>query len=656
MLAWLSVLRYLGYNAGMLDLGNMTQAIASVLRGRPLEFTFQQGTTSRLAFHVEFFYLLLALPYALWPDPRTLVIIQAALMASAAIPVYQIALRRLEHPWAALAAALIYLLYPVAQTAVLFDLHGDTLAMPLLLWAVDAYERRAWRSYVLWIALALSCKFYVAVPVAALGFVIWRWGNAPRAGLLTMLAGLLYGAVAFLIIRPLFTTGETSTVHRGFNYISFYFGQWDLLLQTLPTRITSAIIVLGPVLLLAIRGWRWLLPGLPLVAAVLFSTGPGSSYDYRYHHYALAVPFLVLAVIDGAARLAHQATTPQRPGARPPRNWRTDLGFTTLVVALAWVVFVDTPANPRFWMGLPGFGLDSSVYGQTSRDPIKTAFLTEHVRPDEELVASIFVAPHVANRATLYSLRYGDDPGGERLPSILPLVDAAIADALFDWRIPIDDSFAGGAAYEQIEIGILLRDPSFGLVAARDGMLLFRRDAPAEARLEQTITLLPDDGRPAMAQFDTLELVAAQLVPLDAHRYQAAFTWRRIGDPPPMVAVSRLAGLADARIVHLPSYALLPPSAWPQDQLVREQMIVALPTDRLPGSYMWQLGWYDLRHSEAYLSDAQSRIGAEYALETLTISGSGVGGDETANINQQEPAWFNRLGMIDLHRDSKELR
>lgn len=53
MLIWLSIARYQGYNAGMLDLGNMTQAIASVQRGQPLLFTYHDGPTSRLAFHVE---------------------------------------------------------------------------------------------------------------------------------------------------------------------------------------------------------------------------------------------------------------------------------------------------------------------------------------------------------------------------------------------------------------------------------------------------------------------------------------------------------------------------------------------------------------------------------------------------------------------------
>ncbi len=39
--------------------------------------------------------------------------------------------------------------YPTALTSVLFDFHGDTLAMPLLLFALDALDQRAWGRYIL---------------------------------------------------------------------------------------------------------------------------------------------------------------------------------------------------------------------------------------------------------------------------------------------------------------------------------------------------------------------------------------------------------------------------------------------------------------------------------------------------------------------------
>lgn len=603
----LSLARYGGFNAGMLDLGNMFQAVSSVLRGQPLVLTSSAGNVSRLAGHVELIYYAFAPLVALWPDPRVLLVGQALLAASGAIPVYRLAMRRLESRLAARVFVLSYLLYPVALTALLFDFHGDTLAMPLLLWALDAIDRHDRPATALWLGLSMLCKVYVALPVAAIGAVLFLFEGRRREGLVIAGAAVLYGGLVFLALRPLFeAVGERAPIAN--NYVGHYFGALSEIPQTLGPRLINGLIVFGPALLLATPAWRWLLPSLPLVGAALISTGPGGVYDYRYHHYAVAVPFLVLAMIAGAA---HRRAAAQQSDRPPRRNWQADVVFSGFVVLLLSVLLVDQPLNPRFWMGLPGIGIDPSAYGITGRDRVKAQFLAEHARPGEPMVASMFLGPRIADRPTLYVARYSDDPGGKRLPGILPQVDAAIVDALFDWRMPLDGAFAGGAAYERAEIGLLLREPGFGLVAARDGLLLFRRNAPPVDTLAQAVATAPDDGRPAITRFGSIELVEAQITPLEGRRYSAAFTWRRTGEAPPAVAVSRLEGLPDARFVHLPTYALLPVGEWPSGQLVLERFTVELPADAPPGGYTWRLGWYDLRHSEAYASDVRSRIGEE---------------------------------------------
>jgi uncharacterized membrane protein len=138
MLGFLSIIRYTGYNAFMFDLGNMSQAIWSGTKGHPLEFTYDDiGNISRLSIHVELFYWLLVPLYSLFPSPITLLVFQTLLFVAGAYPVYKLSNRKLHSRTAARLITLIYLFYPVAQTAVLFDFHGDTLAMPLLLFAIE---------------------------------------------------------------------------------------------------------------------------------------------------------------------------------------------------------------------------------------------------------------------------------------------------------------------------------------------------------------------------------------------------------------------------------------------------------------------------------------------------------------------------------------
>ncbi len=622
MLTWLSIARYQGYNAGMLDLGNMAQAIASVQWGQPLVYTAASGPTSRLAFHVEWFYFLLAVPYMLWPDPRLLLIIQAVLFVLGALPVYWMTLRHTHSVVAARCLALIYLLYPTAQTSVLFDLHGDTLAMPLLLFALDALDRRAWRSYGLFTILALSCKFYVALPVAVLGLLIWWLYGERGIGWITSISAMVYGAVAFLVIRPLFTTAATSDVHRGLNYITFYFGRLQEIAATWDQRLINALIVFAPVLLVSWRGWYWLLPGMPVAAAVLLSTGPGGAYDFRYHHYAIVVPFILMAAIAGVTRMSERSSA--APVQRKKgRSWQGDLGLNLGIVIIFNIAFVDTPLNPLFWMKVPGYGLDSSGYGRTDRDRMKDRFLREVVPPDAAIATSVFLAPHLVNRETLYVVRYPDDPGGWRFPAILPQVDYVLADALFDYRRVTDNRVAGGITYEIREIVQVLDDPDFALVTMRDGLLLFQRNAPPAAALLQQVDVL-DAHKPALSTdvAGPIALVGTEIEPLGRRRWRATFEWQRTRSEPlneRYVAVSWLDGIDHTRMVHLPTYVLFPTMEWASDHIIRETFDVQIPPDIDPGRYTWKVAWYHSGHSEAYATDERSQVADSPPLIVGTI-------------------------------------
>ncbi|NJN53474.1 MAG: DUF2079 domain-containing protein [Anaerolineae bacterium] len=74
-------------------------------------------------------------------------------------------------------------------------------------------------------------------------------------------------------------------------YVSYYFSQLGQIGQTVPLRLAHGLIVFAPVVLLAWRAPLWLLPAAAVALPTLISNGPGPTYDYRYHHYALAVPF-----------------------------------------------------------------------------------------------------------------------------------------------------------------------------------------------------------------------------------------------------------------------------------------------------------------------------------------------------------------------------
>jgi hypothetical protein len=419
--------------------------------------------------------------------------------------------------------------------------------------------------------------------------------------------------IAFLVIRPLFTTGQTSEAHRGLNYIRFYFGQLNELVATWDQRLLSGLVVFGPALFLAWRGWRWLLPALPLVAAALLSTGPAGSYDYRYHHHALVVPFAITAIVAGANYVREHV---------PKRNWRADLALTTSIVLIFNIALVDTPLNPFFWLNLPGQGRDHAMYGRLPRDALKDQFLASHVPPQAPIAASVFLASHLVGRDTLYLVRYPDDPGGQRLPSLLPAVDYVLTDALFDWRALTGMDLSNRADYEQAEIALLLREPTFGLVAIRDGLLLFQRNPLPESILHQQIEPLRAPAMPPQAEFGPLRLYSATITPLGARRYQAELVWSLNAEVPAdrFVAVSSFAGVEHSRIVHLPSYIMQPLNQWQVGQTMREQFQFTLPAEVAPGTYPWRISWHTLSHSEGHATDTRSIVFSQNPITVGTIT------------------------------------
>lgn len=619
-MAWLSVARYRGYNAFVFDLGVMSQAIWSGSQGQPLIFSTQGIPFSRLARHVELIYFALAPVYRLFPSPITPLIAQSLLYAVGAFPLYRLAHRRLNHSGAALSLVAIYFLYPVMQTAVLFDIHGDTLAVPFLLFAVEAADRHAWRSYGIWVALALSCKVYVAIPVAVLGVILWLNGKR-RAGIWTTILAVIWGAFSFFVLRAAFAPNEGALVHATTtSYIEQYFGQVGTLGQTGLARLVNLAIVVLPVLLLAWRSPYWFLAALAIIVPVALSTGPGPSYDYRYHHYVLAVPFLIVASAYAAEKL-RSGEAERRVQDRRWR-WHLPIAMSLLLTALMNSFFVNTPLSPGFFRAPlgSGLGLDDTSYGSTPRDRMKDTWLLTHVPDKAPVAANGSLGTRLVNRSILYLTDY---PRAVRpLESLLSEVDYVVADSLFDFAMGSGDKVNdGGINYEKETIELMLETPEFGLVDERDGLLLFERGRQGlrQSLSSQSMTAAPV----AVAEFGgAIGLVAAEVRGLGQGRYAAHFKWaslKPLANESQFVAVTRLEGVEHSRIPHLPTMVFKPTSKWRPEELIDEQFEFEVPQGLASGTYPLLLGWYDSSLLVATETDARSRLGEEVVIGQVTV-------------------------------------
>lgn len=112
-----------------------------------------------------------------------------------------------------------------------------------------------------------------------MGGMLWLLGKR-KVGLYTFLAGVCWTAIAFLLIRPLFTSPDLSqTTATSGNYLTYYFGAISLWQESWLVRLGNGLVVIMPALLLISRAPHWLLPFLAITLPTLLNNGPGPSYD-----------------------------------------------------------------------------------------------------------------------------------------------------------------------------------------------------------------------------------------------------------------------------------------------------------------------------------------------------------------------------------------
>ena len=155
-----SILRHDNFYTGRFDLGNMAQTVWNTSQGRIFEMSNPDGTEilSRLAFHADFILILLAPLYAVWADPKLLLLIQAAVVSFGGVIIYFIARDVLRSKALALLFAFLFFINPSVQRATIYDFHAVVLATTFLLAAVYFLRNRRFGWFLVMSLLAAITK------------------------------------------------------------------------------------------------------------------------------------------------------------------------------------------------------------------------------------------------------------------------------------------------------------------------------------------------------------------------------------------------------------------------------------------------------------------------------------------------------------------
>ncbi len=578
--SWLSLARHAAFQSHAFDLGNMDQAVWNTLHGHLLWFTdMSVGNlvlTTRLAIHVEPL-LLLAVPlYLIHSGPETLLVLQACVVASGALPAYGLARAYLAHPYAALAFPCAYLLHPSLQNAILDDFHAVTLTAALLLWAIYFLHRDRLLPFVLFALLSIAAKEEVGLIVAALGL----WAALRRHWLLavlSVLAGVGWFLVSVAAIIPHFNPSGHSPYLSRYGYLGH--GLTGILrgavrrpgvvLRTLLSapRLTYLLDLLHPLGFTSLLAVPVLALALPILLLNMLSAD-STMYSGFYQYSAEIVPIVIAASIVGVAwieRLAgSRALTPAVPIAP------VLCGFIVLASAVDTWVYGFSPLASGY--AIPAPGPHQAIENQTIR----------LIPPAAVVAAADEIEPHLSDRRWIYLLPTTHPDNGPRARFL-------VLDASTPSR-PVTPQALHAVVQQALHHG-------YGVRSARDGVLLLQRGVARHTLPASFFTFVfasPVRARPARASWGHLRLIGIVVHPRSGrvNRSRPAIDletyWRVTGPLPPGTRISfRLSPPYSGRHPVLssawtrdgdsPTWDWLPLRKWPRGRTVRADSLGLTP-------------------------------------------------------------------------------
>ena len=367
--------------------------------GLPMTTVERDGPLSHFAVHVSPIYYLLLPFYCLVPQPATLQVLQAAVLASAFIPLWKLGRHHGLAPWVRFLLCLVLALYPAYSGGTSYDIHENAFLTPLILWLFYGLDRRSIPVTVMAAALTCMVKEDAAVYVAVIA--LWQIvsGLLLKTKRWNLIAGLwlLAGSVAYFLA----VTGYLAQSGDGvmtYRYRNFMYDGSDSLFTVIKAvllcpmkavyecmdreKLEFLILTMGSLL------------GMPLITR-------------RYERYILLIPYLLVNLMSdyqyqhniffqytyGATACLIYMTMVNLADQKPHRRWIVGLMAAAAGLFFISIVVPKAQSYPEY----------CATYAETYAQRRE---ILEVVPDDASAAATTFYTAPLANRETLYDIKY----------------------------------------------------------------------------------------------------------------------------------------------------------------------------------------------------------------------------------------------------------
>jgi uncharacterized membrane protein len=608
------------------DLAIFTQALDRLLHG---SFFVSIRGMNWLGDHSSFVLFLLAPIYAVFRSPLTLLLAQTLALALGALPVFWIARRELQHDWAAVACAALYLLYPALGFTNLFEFHPETLATPALLFAFHfTLARRLWAALAA-AGFALLCREDVPLVVIPMGlWAAWVLRERPASGARMRLAwrwaialvvpAVLFLVVSFGVLKPALNLGQAG---YGDMYGAWgeTMGQAMVGMLSNPLRAAAHLFItdgvppdtqlkllfhvflLAPLLFLPLASPLTLALALPVLAEHMLSNRP-QQHQIIYQYTALLTPVYLVAAIRGAANLS--------------RRFSRDASSTTFAAAVAGIaVVVSLACNVLFG---PVFGdgrVSASARPPEPNWPDETAWTLKPYRDQMMarvpaaggVVAGFEFLSRLANRDNVHSVHHlmRGTYTYSNAPYPTPRdIQAVIADFAANHL----REYVGTA--KSTRLLEFIRSNDLGPAATAGDLALFLRNPTPPISLMSTGQLARDPKRVVFdGQLAFLGAAPRGTQPKPGGLLEFETYWMPVAhvDRSYLVGFDVIDAGGAQRLRHVRhlGYGFWPAEWWPQGTAMSETYRLVIPRDLPPGDYQLTMaaGWVQGTRAQPSVTD-----------------------------------------------------
>ncbi len=371
--------------------------------GLPLTTLERDGLLSHFAVHVSPIYYLMLPFYCLAPTPATLQVLQAAVMASAVIPLWLIGKERGLSGFSRMLLCATLLCLPAFAGGVGYDLHENCFLTPLILWLFYGLEKKNIPITAVSALLTLTVKEDAAVYVAVIGLYLLvktalRGKKADLHSLIT--GGALLGVSLiwfFAVTGYLAQSGDGVMTYRYDNFIYDGSGSLFTVIKAVLMNPMKALYECTDAEKLSFIT----LTLLPLLCLPFFTR--------RYERYILLIPYVLVNLMSDY-QYQHDIFFQYTFGSNAfliyltainVADWKLDWKRMGVLAATAVMAFAFFTANI-----LP----KAKQYQETAstyRDyysSVRTALDT--IPENASVTATTFYTTYLSQRDILYDIRY----------------------------------------------------------------------------------------------------------------------------------------------------------------------------------------------------------------------------------------------------------